>query len=255
MGQKKLKEERRERTREGLFNNGPAAAAGSSRAGKAGWLAGDAVVFAVAAVLAVIAFLVFMQSLGYDFVIWDDNILISENRNIQTLDPKFFKWVFTSVGITTWYPVTLISFAIDYAVWGPDAQGFHLTNIIFHSFNVFLVFILTVRLVEHASPAPYGGLNKKAFIAALTTALLFGLHPLRIESVVWIAERKDVLYGFFFLLSVISYLRYVSSDGSKKKAFYYASLVLFAMSFMSKPMAITLPVVLLILDFYPLDRL
>ena len=221
----------------GSFDHGPAPASTDSRA----------VIYVLAALAALLAFIVFIPALKNGFVIWDDNVLISENRNIQSLDLGFLKRTFTSVGITTWYPLTLISLAIDYALWGDNPWGFHLTNIIFHALNTFLVFILIADIAGRGEES-----KTKAIIAGLVTALLFALHPLRVESVVWVTERKDVLYAFFYLLSVFAYIRYASSG---RVAPYLAALFFFIVSLLSKPMAVSLPVVLLILDFYPLERL
>jgi tetratricopeptide (TPR) repeat protein len=124
-----------------------------------------------------------------------------------------------------------------------------------------LVFILVIRLLEYHRagktwiPNGFAGPGKKALIAGIVTALLFGIHPVHVESVAWVSERKDVLSAFFFLLSVLAYLKYTSSRDSKRSISYGACLLLFTMALMSKPMAVTLPVVLLILDYYPLGRL
>jgi tetratricopeptide (TPR) repeat protein len=208
---------------------------------------------AAAAVTAGAAFVVFLPSLSNEFLLWDDNRLIYENPYIRTLDLEFFRWAFSAVVIASWYPLTLISFALDYAVWGPDPWGFHLTSVVLHSTNTFLVTVLVIRLVR-IGRGRGEGLDGTALAAGLVTALLFALHPLRVESVVWAAERKDVLYALFYLLSVLAYLRYTSKTPTSVP-FYVASVVLFAMSLMSKPMAVTLPLVLLILDFYPLKRI
>ena len=102
-----------------------------------------------------------------------------------------------------WHPLTMFSYALDYAIWGLNPPGFHLTNIIFHTLNTILVFILTVRLIDYDMAKQYL-YTKKALVTGIITALVFGIHPLHVESVAWVAERKDVLYAFFFLLSIIS---------------------------------------------------
>jgi tetratricopeptide (TPR) repeat protein len=212
-------------------------------------------VWAAALLVASITFVVFLPALSNDFVNWDDIYLTYENPNIQSLDFGFLKWAFTSVVIASWYPLTLVSFALDYAIWGPEPWGFHLTNVILHSANTFLVALLVCRLVETGRGRnEAGGVDKAVLVAGVVTALFFGIHPLRVESVAWVAERKDVLYSFFFLLSVLAYLKY-ADRAPGKTLFYLTSVVFFAMSLMSKPMAVTLPAVLVILDFYPLRRL
>ncbi|MBI4825474.1 MAG: tetratricopeptide repeat protein [Nitrospirae bacterium] len=209
-----------------------------------------AALFAAAA-----TFLVFLPALQNEFLIWDDDTLITDNLHIRSLGLNTVKWAFTHVGLTTWHPLIFLSFAADYALWGLDPWGFHLTNNILHALNALLVFFLVFRVIALAIPEKNGeGFNEMPLIAGVVTALLFGLHPLRVEAVAWVTARKDVLYAFFYLLSMLAYLEYASS-GSGKIRFYLASLILFAMSLMSKPMAVTLPVVLLILDFYPLKRI
>lgn len=207
---------------------------------------GRAAIFA-GLIAAVVVFIAYLPALQNGFVNWDDQACVYENPNIRSIDGTFFRYAFTAVVNSNWHPLTVISYAIDYSVWGLDPLGYHLTNNIFHSFNVFLVALVAVRL------ARLSGLTGTAlFFTGLISAVVFGLHPLRVESVAWIAERKDVLSGFFFLLSVYSYLRYAASSG---KAPYIFSLIFFSLALLSKPMAVTLPAVLLILDYYPLSRL
>lgn len=201
---------------------------------------------------AVVVFLVYLPSLKGAFVNWDDQLYVFENSAIRSLDLHFIKAVFTEAMVANWHPLTMISHALDYALWGLNPAGHHLTNVILHSINTSLVFLLCIRLFQAASPkgrAMTGG----RMVAALTAALLFGLHPLHVESVAWISERKDVLSGFFFLLSLIMYLESAQSD-SKKALKYFATLLLFTLSILSKPMAVTTPVILLLIDFYPLKR-
>lgn len=205
--------------------------------------------------VAIATFLVFLPALHNEFLVWDDDTLITENLNIRALDLNTVRWAFTHVGLTTWHPLIFLSFAVDYAVWGLDPWGFHLTNNILHALNALLVFFLIYRLVGLAMPEQDGGVSDDMpLIGGIVTALLFGLHPLRVEAVAWVTARKDVLYAFFYLLSLLAYLKYASS-GSGRVKFYLLSLILFAMSLMSKPMAVTLPVVLLILDYHPLKRI
>ncbi|MBI5888945.1 MAG: tetratricopeptide repeat protein [Deltaproteobacteria bacterium] len=208
------------------------------------------VLWAFAALSAIITFLVYLPSLKSGFVNWDDPGYVYENPYIRTLGADFWKWAFTTPVQSLWHPLTLASYAINHAIWGIDPFGYHFDNVLFHSINTLLVFFLTIRLMESAGVR--GLYSFKAICAGLTTALLFGLHPLHVESVSWISERKDVLSALFFLLSILAYLRYVPE---KKKSYYFAALVLFVLALLSKPMAVTLPAALLIIDFYPLKRL
>ncbi|MBE7415128.1 MAG: tetratricopeptide repeat protein [Deltaproteobacteria bacterium] len=198
----------------------------------------------IAALLsAIAAFALYLPSLGFDFVNWDDQLYVYENPRLQG---PGLKWAFTSVILGTWVPVTFLSLSLDYALWGLNPLGYHLTNSALHAANVFLVALLAARL------AGTRGSNAKAlFIIAISAGLLFGLHPLRVESVAWISERKDVLNAFFFLLGVLSYLGYAKT---KKASSYVLTLVFFVLSLLSKPMTVTMPLVLLILDLYPLGR-
>jgi tetratricopeptide (TPR) repeat protein len=143
-------------------------------------------------------------------------------------------------------------------------MGHHLTSIIFHGLNTFLVIFLVFFLAHFAQERRLiqvvdktnGQLMNTPLLAGAITGLLFGLHPLHVESVAWISERKDVLYAFFFLLSMLSYLKYISSSQKRQRVFHYGlCLLFFIFSLMSKPMAITLPIVLIILDYFPLERL
>ncbi len=199
------------------------------------------IIFFLLAALA--AFLVFMPGLWAGFVNWDDSAYVFENAHLRSFD---LKWAFSAVVVGNWLPLTLLSYALDYAIWGYSPFGYHLTNNILHAANTGLVLLLCLRL---ASARKMAAFESMAF--SLTAALLFGLHPLRVESVVWVSERKDVLCAFFFLLAMLSYLRYATL---LKKGWYVLTLVLFALALMSKPMAVTLPLVLLIIDFYPLER-
>lgn len=205
-------------------------------------------VLAASALAAVITFLIYLPSLQNGFVNWDDPKYVYENPLIRTLDLDFIRWAFTSVYFSNWHPLTMISYAVDYSIWGLNPLGYHLVNIIFHALNTFLAGVLAVKIIEPARKLS----AFSAFAAALVTALLFGIHPLHVESVAWISERKDVLSGFFFILSLIFYLRYAKAG---RLSCYILSLVSFLFALMSKPMAISLPAVLLIIDFFPLKRL
>ncbi|MDP2689109.1 MAG: tetratricopeptide repeat protein [Deltaproteobacteria bacterium] len=203
-----------------------------------------------AALVALITLIIYLPSLGNGFVNWDDPVYIHKNEFIRTLDFAFIRWAFTSVFFSNWHPLTMLSYAIDYSLWGENPFGYHLENIILHAVNTFLVFLVTARIFERA-----GSTGRKATAACVAASLLFGIHPLHVESVSWISERKDVLSGFFFFLAVLAYLRYARTGAGRKAPYYAATLVLFLLALLSKPMVVTFPVVLLILDFYPLGRL
>lgn len=198
-------------------------------------------------------FVVYLPALQNEFVNWDDGLYVYDNFNIRSIDFHVLKWVFTLGANPTWHPLTLLSLALDYAVWGLNPLGYHLTNNILHAINTSLVFILSIKLMGYANPV-IGKKDYYPFFVGAITALLFGIHPLHVESVAWISERKDVLCGFFFLTTLLAYIRYAAAN-SKRPYYYGLCLILFVLALLSKPMAVSLPVVLLILDFYPLQRL
>ena len=204
---------------------------------------------------AIITFIVYLPSLNNDFVHWDDDEYVYKNTKITTLNLQFIEWAFSTFDIHNWHPLTWISYAIDYSIWGIDPFGYHLTNICIHSLNTFLVGFLVLVLFFPVKKSQYAGLHSYRLISitAFLTAILFGIHPIHVESVAWISERKDVLYAFFYLLSLIFYIRY---SIKKYALFYYLlSIIAFLFSVLSKPMAVSLPFVLLIFDFYPLNRI
>lgn len=211
-----------------------------------------------ASIIALITFAVYLPALKNGFVNWDDHLYITENLIIRKIDLHFFKFVFTSVVNSNWHPLTIVSYAIDYSIWGLDPMGYHLINIILHSLDTFLAGVLAFRLVETKAPLTPSntlfGANRMAFIAGVVASLLFGLHPVHVESVAWVSERKDVLSAFFFILAILAYLEYSDPKAPKKALYYPLTLVFFILALLSKPMAVTLPVVLLILDYYPLER-
>ena len=208
------------------------------------------VIYAAAFLCGLITLLSYLSALGNGFVGWDDLDYIVNNRAIRSLSAGFIKRSFTTPVLANWHPLTMISYAVDYRIWGLDPMGFHLTNIVLHGAVTAAIFVLAVRLME----ASGGGSAVKKIAAGSVASLLFGLHPMHVESVAWAAERKDVLCALFFTLSVLSYLSYCK-DGTKSGVWYSLTAAFFVLALLSKPMAVTLPVVLLILDYYPLGRL
>jgi len=205
---------------------------------------------------AAFTFLVYVPALHNCFVNWDDNEYILEEPDIRNISLLFIKKIFTKVFLSNWHPLTTFSYALDYSLWGTDPFGYHLVNTAGHALNTFLVFILAAKLVEMAWRARGSApASVSVIVSASVAALLFGVHPLHVESVAWVSERKDILCALFFLLSILSYLKYAALDPYRRARHYISSLVFFALALLGKPMAITLPVVLLILDFYPLERL
>jgi Flp pilus assembly protein TadD len=224
--------------------------------------------YLLAGLIALLTFVVYLPSLQNDFVEWDDNIFIYLNPFIQSLDKDFFKWAFFDIYYAyDWTPLTWVSHAVDYAIWGLNPAGHHLTSIIIHAVNTFLLVLLVIRLIGASrdtrdSEQSSFYTDNNILIAASVTGLLFGIHPLHVESVAWVAERKDVLCALFFLLTLLMYTKYGSTEPATRSLvsrfvckWYLLSIGFFLLSLMSKPMAVSLPVVLLILDWYPLQRI
>ena len=218
----------------------------------------------LAGVVSVATLLVYLPALRNGFVLWDDDVYILNNQHIRSLDSGFLRWAFTGNSVNYWHPLAWASHAVDYALWGLNPLGHHLSSVLLHGINTFLVVVLAARLLEIGAalrpPAgPAGGSSfpdeRTTLIAAGVTGLLFGVHPLHVESVAWVSERKDLLCALFFLLSVGAYLSYASDKSHRSYKTYFLSLLLFLLALMSKPMAVTLPAVLLLLDWYPLGRI
>ena len=207
--------------------------------------------YSVAGFVSLLTFLVYLSCLHNKFVLWDDNRYVYENPHIHPLNLAFFKWAFFDFYEANWHPLTWVSHALDYAVWGLNPMGHHLTNNILHAVNTFIVVILVAKLLEAWRPSrqqnpPLRPSEKGSYlIIAAVTGLLFGLHPLHVESVAWVSERKDLLCAMFFLLSILAYTN----------KHYILVLFLFALALLSKPMAVSLPAVLLILDWHPFNRI
>ncbi len=203
----------------------------------------------IAAGVFLFALLLYLPVLKAGFVNWDDPLYVYQNPHIRTLD---LGWVFTAVVASNYHPLTLLSHTLDYALFGLEPWGHHLTSIMLHALNSALFFILGQRLLAMVCGEKEKSSHWRPALGALGAALLFAAHPLHVESVAWVSERKDVLSAFFFLLSILAYLGYATR---RDKALPYAlTLILFVLALLSKPMAVTLPVVLLLLDYYPLKR-
>jgi tetratricopeptide (TPR) repeat protein len=204
----------------------------------------------LAALAAVITFIVYLPALGNSFVNWDDPVYFSQNPNIRSLNMEFLKWALTAVVSNNWHPLTMLSHAVDYSIFGPGPFGPHLVNNLLHSINTALVAVLTFKLVRIRNDTED---NNYALLAAFVTATLFGTHPQHVESVAWISERKDLLSAFFYLLSLLAYLTF--SLATYRRALYFVLAIVFtAIALLAKPMAVTIPLAFLILDFYPLEK-
>jgi len=192
-----------------------------------------------------LVFFVFLPATRNGFVNYDDTLYVTENPHVQS-GPTWanLKWALTSSHALNWHPLTWLSHMTDCQLYGLNPAGHHLTSVLLHVLNTLLLFLVLQRMT--------GATGRSLAVAAL-----FGLHPLRVESVAWIAERKDVLSGLFFMLTLLAYTHYVQQakvQGPKSKLFYVLTLVAFAFGLMSKPMLVTVPFFLLLLDWWPLRR-
>lgn len=227
----------------------------------------NSIPFAAALSVAALTFLVFVPSLDNGFVTWDDDLYVYDNFHIRSLDMALVRWSALSYYASNWHPVTWLSHAADYALWGLDPWGHHLTSVLLHSLNSGLLVLLILRLWGSTPQGKAGGdawPQRRVLLAAAATGLLFGLHPLRVESVSWVAERKDVLCALFFLLSLFAYAGYAArispaASPIRQRGFQYGSYLcsigFFCLALLSKPMAVSLPLVLIVLDWMPFDRL
>ncbi len=202
--------------------------------------------------IAAAAFLTFSPALAAGFVNWDDTHNFIDNLHFRGLGWENLRWMFTYTR-EHYIPLTWITFGLDYVLWGMNPRGYHATSLLLHAVNALLFFVLAESLLRRALPGLRPATPRAA---AAVAALLFALHPLRAESVAWITERRDVLSGVFFLLTLLAYLR--ATDEAPRTAgrrrWLGAAVLFFAMMVLSKAMGMTLPLVLLVLDVFPLRR-
>jgi protein O-mannosyl-transferase len=175
----------------------------------------------------------------FDFINYDDPVYVTQNLHVTSgLNADNLRWAFTNAEVANWFPLTWISLMADCQFWGFEAGPQHLTNVLLHAASTLLLFALLKRMTGATGPSAI-------------VAFLFALHPLHVESVAWVAERKDVLSALFWMLTLLSYARYVSRP---KPGAYLLTLLLYCLGFLAKPMVVTLPAVLVLLDFWPLRR-
>ena len=222
------------------INRSPNTRASPPRATTAGGTQETAAIATVCGLLLLAVLLVFGQTARHAFVNYDDGQYVYENPRVTSgLTARNLAWAFTQTHSYNWHPLTWLSHMLDWQLFGSWAGGHHLTNVLLHAANAILLFLVLRRMIGAVWPS------------ALAAAL-FAIHPLRVESVAWVAERKDVLSGLFFMLTLAAYVRYVRRPPAWGR--YLAVVGLFALGLMAKPMLVTLPLVLLLLDFWPLGR-
>jgi tetratricopeptide (TPR) repeat protein len=207
--------------------------------------------FAVCLLLALAVWAIFGQTLHYGFFSYDDNQWVYENSvTIQGLSLRGFFSAFTQVNCDEWYPLTVLSHMLDCQIYGLDPGGHHLTNVLLHGANAILLFLVLRKMT--------GAFWRSAFVTAV-----FAIHPLRVESVAWVTERKDVLSGLFFMLTLWAYTSHVRKQGGGGKhlfiflysPWYWLALFFFSLGLLAKSMLVTLPFLLMLLDYWPLQRL
>jgi hypothetical protein len=193
----------------------------------------------------------FAPSVRNDFVRWDDHVNLLENPHYRGLGWPQLRWMFTTFLLGHYMPVTWLSFGIDYRLWGMNPAGYHLTSLLLHVANTVLFYGVARRLLAKVAAFPAGALD----VGALVAALFFSLHPLRAESVAWATERRDVLSGLFFLLTILTYLEAADAERRPRRWWLTASVGFYALALGAKAIVMTLPAILTLLDLYPLRRL
>ncbi len=207
--------------------------------------------------VAVVTFVAFLPALNNGFVEWDDQVVLLQNYNFRGLGWPQIRWMFSTGHMGHFQPMTWLTYGLDYTLWGMDPTGYHLTSMLFHAAAAAAFFWVVRALLFHAMGREDRDVLPGLTIAAGVGALFFAIHPLRVESVAWATERRDVTSGFFFLLTLGAYLHAVTiqSNPKMRKKWLAMGVSFYVVSLLSKSIGMTLPVVLVILDAYPLRRL
>ena len=202
--------------------------------------------------VALVTAVVFAPVLRAGFVDWDDPINFLENPYYRGLGWRQLRWMLTANVMGHWIPVTWLTLGADFAVWGMNPFGYHLTNLLLHTASATVFYLVSRRLIGLAMPTASPGILS---LGAAAAALWFAVHPLRVESVAWITERRDLTSGLFFLLTILMYLKAHERPPAVRTGFRLAALAAAALALASKSIVMGLPLVLLMLDIYPLGRL
>ena len=206
---------------------------------------------AVPIALAAVTFLVFSPALMNGFVEWDDQINLTENLEFRGLGKAQLTYFFTTVLMGHYIPLTWLTFGLDYVLWGMNPTGYHLSSLIIYAANTAVLYFVALRLLVTSTTLAGATLR----LGAIAATLFFALHPLRAESVAWATERRDVLSGFFFLLTVLTYLRMADASGTRRRWLLAGAVGCYFLALASKASVMVLPAVLILLDVYPLRRL
>jgi hypothetical protein len=212
-----------------------------------------------------VTFLAFLPVLDAGFLSWDDETNLVDNPHYRGLGPVQLRWMFSSTLLGHYVPVTWMSFGLSYLVSSMNPRGYHLGNLILHAVNAVVFYFVARRLLEAAYDegiaTSSGGKEERArpevelSLGAAFAALMFGVHPLRVESVAWVTERRDVLCGFFSLLTIALYLAGARRSERLQAGWYWTAVGCFGLALLSKSIAVCLPLVLLVIDVYPLRRI
>src|SRR5881409_2506803 len=206
----------------------------------------------VPVLIALITCAAFLPTLQNQFVNLDDNDNFLDNPHYRGLTWTHLRWMWTT-HLGHYIPLTWMTLGLDYLLWGMNPVGYHLTSLLLHAANAVVFFFVVLRILTRALPSP----SERSYALAVSAgfaALVFAIHPLRVESVAWVTERRDVLSGLFYLVAILLYLR-ACERGARGRGWYWLSVAVFDCALLSKSMVVNLPVVLLILDVYPLRRL
>jgi protein O-mannosyl-transferase len=189
-------------------------------------------------------------TLRADFITWDDEANFLNNSHLRGLDWRNLRWMFTTLHMGNYQPLSWLTSSLEYSLWGMRPLGYHATSLALHVLNAYLFFLLAVRLLRLSVPVSDASIE----VAAAFTALFFALHPLRVESVAWLSSQHDLQASALYLLAILCHLR-ACSDEARRRRWQVGCSLLFAAAMISKVNGITLPIALLLLDFYPLGRL
>jgi len=195
----------------------------------------------------------FLPALQNQFLRWDDHKNFLGNPHYRGLGWIHLRWMWTT-HLGHYIPLTWMTLGLDYVLWGMNPLGYHLTNLLLHAANAVVFYFVAFRILGLGLPDPGDRRQADLVLSAGFAALVFAIHPLRVESVAWVTERRDVLSGLFYLSAILIYLR-TCERGERGRGWYWAAVGLFACALLSKSMVVNLPIVLLILDVYPLRRL
>jgi hypothetical protein len=202
--------------------------------------------------IALVTLLAFAPTLDNGFTNWDDNKNITDNLHYRGLEWTQLRWMLTATLFGHWMPVTWLTLGLDYVVWKMNPLGYHLTSLLLHAACAALFYLVALRLLRLAAPLgdPY-----ELRLGATASTLFFALQPLRVQSVAWISERRDLTAGLFFLLAVSAYLTAHEGPGGRRRRWFWASMGFAALALASQATVMALPLVLIMLDVYPLHRL